>query len=183
MLRLTELRLPLDHAEGEIESAILKRLKIKPQDLVRYAVFRRAADARKRSAITLIYTLDVRGRERSRAAQALRRRPHVRLRPTSTTASSRARRQAPRTRPDRHRHRPVRPLRRAAARADGIPSDHPGARQGRARAHQGHLGLVAQVGAQSGIERAVRRRRRRHVLRRQAVQPDQGSAPSTAARC
>ena len=59
MLRLTELRLPLDHAESEIETAILKRLKIKPHDLIRYSVFRRAADARKRSAITLIYTLEV----------------------------------------------------------------------------------------------------------------------------
>ncbi len=48
MLRLTELRLPLDHAEDEIEAALLKRLKLKPGELVRYSVFRRAADARKR---------------------------------------------------------------------------------------------------------------------------------------
>ena len=59
MLRLTELRLPLDHAEDEIETALLKRLKIKPGELLRYSVFRRAADARKRQAISLIYTLDV----------------------------------------------------------------------------------------------------------------------------
>src|SRR5512134_1620182 len=58
MLRLTELRLPLDHAEDELEAALLKRLKLKPGELVRYSVFRRAADARKRSAITLIYTID-----------------------------------------------------------------------------------------------------------------------------
>jgi len=58
MLRLTELRLPLDHADDEIEAALLKRLKLKPGELVRYSVFRRAADARKRSAISLIYTLD-----------------------------------------------------------------------------------------------------------------------------
>jgi uncharacterized FAD-dependent dehydrogenase len=59
MLRLTELKLPLDHAESEIKAAVLKRLQIGPQDLVGYSVFRRAADARKRSAISLIYTLDV----------------------------------------------------------------------------------------------------------------------------
>ena len=59
MLRLTELKLPLDHAENEIEAAILKRLKLRPHDLIRYAVFRRAADARKRSAIMLTYTLDI----------------------------------------------------------------------------------------------------------------------------
>src|SRR5258705_4358485 len=59
MLRLTELKLPLDHAEGAIEAAVLKRLQIKPQDLAGYSVFRRAVDARKRSAIALIYTLDI----------------------------------------------------------------------------------------------------------------------------
>ena len=59
MLRLTELKLPLDHTESEIKAAVLKRLQIGPQDLVGHSVFRRAADARKRLAISLIYTLDI----------------------------------------------------------------------------------------------------------------------------
>jgi uncharacterized protein len=59
MLRLTELKLPLGHEEGAIKSAILKRLKIPAQDLVGFTVFRRATDARKRSAIALTYTLDI----------------------------------------------------------------------------------------------------------------------------
>ena len=75
--------------------------------------------------------------------------------------------------PARDRHGAVRPVRRPRARADGLPADHPRARQGRARAHQGHLGPVAQEGAQPRIQRAVRRRRGGHVLRRQAVEPDQ----------
>jgi uncharacterized FAD-dependent dehydrogenase len=59
MLRLTEFKLPLDHAEGEIRAAVLKRLRIGAQDLLGYSVFRRAVDARKKSAIALIYTLDI----------------------------------------------------------------------------------------------------------------------------
>jgi uncharacterized FAD-dependent dehydrogenase len=59
MLRLTELKLPLDHARGELEAALLRRLGIAPADLITFTVFRRAVDARKRSAIVLIYTLDV----------------------------------------------------------------------------------------------------------------------------
>jgi uncharacterized protein len=59
MLRLTDLKLPLDHAESKITSAVLKRLRIRPPDLIGYSVFRRAVDARKRSAISLIYTLDI----------------------------------------------------------------------------------------------------------------------------
>jgi uncharacterized FAD-dependent dehydrogenase len=59
MLRLTELKLPLDHGEGAIADAIRERLRIKPDDLRSYSVFRRAVDARKKSAIALTYTLDV----------------------------------------------------------------------------------------------------------------------------
>jgi uncharacterized protein len=59
MLRLTELKLPLDHGEGAIAAAILERLRIKPDDLRSYSVFRRAIDARKKSAIALTYTLDI----------------------------------------------------------------------------------------------------------------------------
>ena len=59
MLRLTEIKLPLDHAEGEIRRAIVKRLGIADGDLLDYTIFRRGYDARKKSAISLIYTLDV----------------------------------------------------------------------------------------------------------------------------
>ena len=59
MLRLTDIKLDLDHAEGAIKAAVLKRLDLKPQDLLGYSVYRRAVDARKRSAIALTYTLDV----------------------------------------------------------------------------------------------------------------------------
>jgi hypothetical protein len=59
MLRLTELKLPLGHGDGDIAAAILERLRIKPDDLRSYSVFRRAIDARKRSAIVLTYTLDI----------------------------------------------------------------------------------------------------------------------------
>ena len=59
MLRITELKLPLDHAAGELEAAIVKRLGIAATELERFSVFRRAHDARKRSAITLIYSVDV----------------------------------------------------------------------------------------------------------------------------
>ncbi|MBL8350638.1 MAG: hypothetical protein JNL87_10005 [Burkholderiaceae bacterium] len=59
MLRITELRLPLDHAEPALRAAVLARLGLKPAELRGFTVFRRAWDARKRSAIVLIYTVDV----------------------------------------------------------------------------------------------------------------------------
>src|ERR1043165_498410 len=59
MLRLTELKLPLDHAEGALRAALLKRLGIAASELIGFSMFRRGVDARKKSAIALIYTLDV----------------------------------------------------------------------------------------------------------------------------
>src|SRR5471032_2333551 len=59
MLRLTEIKLPLDHAEVALTNSILARLGIDASKLVNFAIFRRGVDARKRSAIAFIYTLDV----------------------------------------------------------------------------------------------------------------------------
>jgi uncharacterized protein len=59
MLRLNEIKLPLDHAAGAIEEAILKRLRIAARELIGYTIFKRSLDARKRSAIYLIYSVDV----------------------------------------------------------------------------------------------------------------------------
>jgi uncharacterized protein len=59
MLRLNEIKLPLDHAEGDTRRAAIKRLKISEGDLLSVTIFRRGYDARKRADIQLVYTLDV----------------------------------------------------------------------------------------------------------------------------
>ncbi|MBX3626941.1 MAG: NAD(P)/FAD-dependent oxidoreductase [Rhizobacter sp.] len=58
MLRITELRLPLDHPEEALRPAIVARLGIADAALQSFTVFKRSYDARKKSAIQLIYTLD-----------------------------------------------------------------------------------------------------------------------------
>lgn len=59
MLRLNEVKLPLDHTEEQLTAAILARLHIAPAQLTGYTVYKRSYDARKKSAIVLIYSLDV----------------------------------------------------------------------------------------------------------------------------
>jgi len=73
MLRLTELKLPLDHTENDLRTAVINRLRIKPEDLARYTVFRRAADARKKPTIVLIYTLDIELRDEAAVLKRLSR--------------------------------------------------------------------------------------------------------------
>jgi len=63
MLRIHELKLPLDHAEPALRAAILKRLSIASDALTSFTVFKRAYDARKTSAIQLIYTIDAEVRD------------------------------------------------------------------------------------------------------------------------
>jgi uncharacterized FAD-dependent dehydrogenase len=59
MLRINELKLPLDHAKDAIATAICQRLGIAPAELIGFTIFRRSVDARKKSAISLIYAIDV----------------------------------------------------------------------------------------------------------------------------
>lgn len=59
MLRLTEIKLPLNHDEHAINAAILTKLNIKPEQLLSVNVFKRGFDARKKTDIQLIYTLDI----------------------------------------------------------------------------------------------------------------------------
>ncbi|HEX5538791.1 MAG TPA: NAD(P)/FAD-dependent oxidoreductase [Methylophilaceae bacterium] len=73
MLRLTEIKLPLAHAENAIEAAILKRLNISAADLIGFSIFRRGVDARKSHAILFIYTLDVEVRNEAALLQRFSR--------------------------------------------------------------------------------------------------------------
>ncbi|WP_409027136.1 NAD(P)/FAD-dependent oxidoreductase [Janthinobacterium sp. SUN098] len=59
MLRLNEVKLPLEHDEAALPAAILARLGIAADELLGFTVFKRSYDARKRSAVVLIYSLHV----------------------------------------------------------------------------------------------------------------------------
>jgi len=59
MIRLSGLTLPLDHAPDAMAPAICARLGIAAEALHRFEVVRRGNDARKKSAILLVYTVDV----------------------------------------------------------------------------------------------------------------------------
>ncbi|QWP77797.1 NAD(P)/FAD-dependent oxidoreductase [Lysobacter sp. K5869] len=59
MLRLTDLRLPLDHSERALTDAIAARLGIASADIAGHTIAKRSYDARKRGGIELIYSLDI----------------------------------------------------------------------------------------------------------------------------
>ncbi|MEO8998143.1 MAG: NAD(P)/FAD-dependent oxidoreductase [Rhodanobacter sp.] len=77
MLRLTDLKLPLDHSEAALTAAILKRLDIEAAALTSYTVAKRSHDARKRGAIALIYALDIESPQEAELLLRYADDPHV----------------------------------------------------------------------------------------------------------
>ncbi len=60
MLRITELKLPIDHPEEDLRPAIVQRLGIASDDLLDFTLFKRSYDARKKSSeLCFIYTIDL----------------------------------------------------------------------------------------------------------------------------
>ena len=59
MLRLTELKLPLDHNEVDLVAAACKRLRLPADALRAHHLVKRSIDARKAGQIQLTYSLDL----------------------------------------------------------------------------------------------------------------------------
>jgi len=104
VLRLSDVRLPLDHGPEDLEAAILRRLRVPAEQLIRHRLVKRSIDARRRDRIQLIYSVDVevRGesalRRRHRGDQRIRLAPETTYRPVT---------QAPAGFPHRIEQRPV----------------------------------------------------------------------------
>src|SRR5690349_15739287 len=100
MLRLTDLKLPLDHPPEALAETVRARLKLPAAALRGMSVFRRGYDARKRGAIALIYTLDVEVADEAAVLARFADDRHVQPTPdTSYHPVARA--------PERLAHRPV----------------------------------------------------------------------------
>ncbi len=84
MIRLTDLALPLDHTPEQLDEAVCERLGIAPDELERVTLVRRGNDARRKTAIKLIYALDVLVRDE--AAVLARHAGDQHVRPTPDTS-------------------------------------------------------------------------------------------------
>lgn len=80
MLRVSEIKLGLDHTEQELSDAICYKLAIKPAELMSYTIYKRSYDAR-RSAMCLIYIVDVNVTNEAAVTKKLRNERHICLTP------------------------------------------------------------------------------------------------------
>ena len=81
MLRITDLKLPLGHAPEALAAAVLGRLALTADEMLDFAVARRANDARRKSAIVMVYSVDVAVRDEAAVLARFAGDPHVRPTP------------------------------------------------------------------------------------------------------
>ena len=84
MIRITELRLPIDHAPEALEAAILKRLNLAPKDLIQLNIFKRSYDARKNVSLAFIYTVDLSVKDEEKILKKFSGDTHVRPSPDTS---------------------------------------------------------------------------------------------------
>ena len=84
MIRLTEIKLPLDHPEADLKAAILRKLALREADLLGFTVFRRGYDARKKSDIHFVYTVDCAVKDEPAVLKRLKDDRHVAVTPDMT---------------------------------------------------------------------------------------------------
>ena len=77
MLRVTELRLPLDHDDDALRAAVAARLGVGADALLDHAVARRGFDARSRGRISLVYSVDARVADEAAVLRRCADDPHV----------------------------------------------------------------------------------------------------------
>ncbi len=81
MLRLTELKLPLEHSPDELQQAILKRLNIQPEILLEHRIFRQAVDSRKQHQMLFVYTVDLKVKGEKKLLSRFKNDKNIGLRP------------------------------------------------------------------------------------------------------
>ncbi|MBE7216921.1 MAG: NAD(P)/FAD-dependent oxidoreductase [Caulobacteraceae bacterium] len=81
MLRLSELKLPLDHPPEALPAAVAARLGVASGELKRWTVWKRAHDARRKSAILKVYIVDAEVADEAAVLARLADDPHVRPTP------------------------------------------------------------------------------------------------------
>ncbi|MDP3677962.1 MAG: NAD(P)/FAD-dependent oxidoreductase, partial [Methylotenera sp.] len=90
MLRITEIKLPIENAQSlthqadEIKTALLKRLEIIESDLIHFDIFKRGVDARKSHAILYVYSLDVEVKNEEKILAKFRKDAHIKSAPDTS---------------------------------------------------------------------------------------------------
>lgn len=77
MLRIRELKIPLDSGKGEMIDAAAKRLKVKPEDISAFRLVKKSVDARKKADVHFNITIDAEVKKEAKVLSRLKNEPTV----------------------------------------------------------------------------------------------------------
>ena len=81
MIRITEIKVPLGaEVDAYLRRAIVKKLRIQPEELVNYRIYKKSVDARKKDMIHFVYIVDVEVRQEPQVMKRVKD-PHVSVTP------------------------------------------------------------------------------------------------------
>jgi len=99
MIRLTDLKLPLTHTPAELRLKISETLQIPDESVKEITIFRRGFDARKRTNIQLVYTIDVTVADEAATLARHKNASHIRATPPTVWVAPPRRTSPPAQRP------------------------------------------------------------------------------------
>ena len=76
MIRISQIKLPIDHSRDALENKICQQLNIKKEELVSWEIRRRSVDARKKPELYFVYTIDVTTSKNKRIEHRLKKDNH-----------------------------------------------------------------------------------------------------------
>ena len=65
MIRISQLKLPVDHKQWDLKKKAAKLLRVSPEEIRKLNVVRRSVDARKKEEILFSYTVDIEAKKES----------------------------------------------------------------------------------------------------------------------
>ncbi len=81
MLRLSELKLPLEHSDADLKKAVMESLRIDEDQLISHTIFRRSFDARARNYVLVTYIVDVELKDEAPVFARFKKSPHLNIAP------------------------------------------------------------------------------------------------------
>lgn len=72
MIRIQQIKVPLNHTEIDIQKKILKLLRISPEALVHFKIVKQSIDARKKEDVCYVYTIDAHVKKEERLMKQMK---------------------------------------------------------------------------------------------------------------
>ncbi|GFH41668.1 hypothetical protein Hs30E_02190 [Lactococcus hodotermopsidis] len=66
MLRITQIKLSINDDIGQVKTLVARKLKLKPNEILEFRIYKESIDARKRGEINFIYTVDVKVKDEAK---------------------------------------------------------------------------------------------------------------------